>query len=165
MGEQRVLIHTDGACVGNPGPGGYAAILSLGEHRREVSGGRRRTTNNRMELLAAIAALEALKRRCRATVRSDSRYVVDGIAKGWAARWRAAGWRRDDKPTPNADLWARLLVLCQTHEVAFEWVRGHAGDPDNERCDELAEAAARQPDLPADAGYESPGLPPGSLFA
>ena len=159
----EVTVYTDGACVGNPGPGGYAAVLRCGRHRREVTGGRRLTTNNRMELLAAVAALEALTRPCRVTVFSDSRYVVEGMTKGWAARWRANGWMRTAKDAAvNPDLWGRLLALCGTHRVAFVWVRGHAGDPENERCDRLAVAAAGGQSLPADDGY--PPAPAPTLF-
>ncbi|MBX9622424.1 MAG: ribonuclease HI [Gemmataceae bacterium] len=151
----HVTVHTDGACNGNPGPGGYAAVLVCGGRRREVTGGRHLTTSNRMEMLAAIAALEALTRPCRVTVNSDSRYLVDAVMKGSAVRWRAAGWKRNRKESAvNTDLWARLLDLCAVHEVEFVWVRGHAGDPENERCDRLAEAAAREPGWPTDEGYE-----------
>ena len=127
MSGKSVTIYTDGACTGNPGPGGYCAILEYGEHRRELSGGFRRTTNNRMELMAVIKALEALKEPCQVTVVSDSEYVVNGVTKGWAKGWRAKGWRRQGKTVPNWDLWSRLLELCEFHRVKFEWVRGHAG--------------------------------------
>jgi ribonuclease HI len=136
----QVTIYTDGACLRNPGPGGYAALLVYGDRERELSGGYLLTTNNRMEVLAAIRALESLKRRCCVTVYSDSRYLVDTIEQGWR---RGA----------NADLWARLLELCRQHAVRFVWVRGHAGHAENERCDRLATEAARQPDLPPDEGY------------
>jgi ribonuclease HI len=153
--RDHVTVYTDGACNGNPGPGGYAAVLLGGGGRREVTGGRRLTTNNRMEMQAVIAALEALPGPCRATVHSDSQYVVEAMTKGWAARWRANGWRRNRTEfAVNTDLWGRLLDLCGTHDVAFVWVRGHAGDADNERCDQLAVAAAGGADLPADEGYE-----------
>lgn len=137
----EVTIYTDGACVGNPGPGGYAALLVCGARRREVAGGRAYTTNNRMEILAAIVALETLKVRCRVTVYSDSRYLVDTIERGW-------------RKGANGDLWARLTSLCARHEVRFVWVRGHNGHPENERCDQLATEAAGRSDLPADEGYE-----------
>ena len=150
----HVTISTDGACQPNPGPGGYAAILSCGPHRRELCGGVRRTTNNRMEILAAVVGLEALKKPCRVTVRSDSRYLVDGMSLGWAFRWRANGWKRGDEFVKNADLWARLLLAESQHECEFVWVRGHAGDAENERCDVLAGLALRRADLPADEGYE-----------
>ncbi len=150
-----VTIHTDGACVGNPGPGGYAAVVVRGGVRTELSGGRRRTTNNRMEMLAAVVALESLAEPCRVTVFSDSRYLVDAVMHGWAQRWRLNGWKRNrDEYAVNTDLWARLLDLCRAHEVAFVWVRGHAGDAENERCDRLAVAAAAGEDLPPDDGYE-----------
>jgi ribonuclease HI len=154
--SRQVTVYTDGACDGNPGPGGYAAVLLCDGLRREVTGGRRRTTNNRMELLAAVAALEALPAPSRVTLHSDSRYLVDAVSLGWAARWRANGWMRTRKDAAvNPDLWAKLLDLCSAHEVEFVWVRGHAGDAENERCDQLAAAAARGRDLPADDGYET----------
>jgi ribonuclease HI len=155
----EVVIYTDGACVGNPGPGGFAAVLICGHARREVSGGYRLTTNNRMELMAAIAALRALKWRCRVTLHSDARYVVDGIMNGAMRRWRGLGWRRGGGAVPNADLWEELLALCERHEVTFVWVRGHAGVGENERCDVLAESAARAEGLPIDEGYENPATP------
>jgi ribonuclease HI len=150
-----VILYTDGACQDNPGPGGYAALLRYGGHCKELSGGYRRTTNNRMELMAVIAGLRALKTRCAVRVHSDSRYVVDGIMKGWARAWRARGWRRKGGTTANADLWAVLLELCERHEATFIWVRGHAGDPDNERCDQLAQAATSAGEQAVDEGYEA----------
>jgi ribonuclease HI len=150
-----VTIYTDGACFGNPGPGGYAAVLLCGFTRMELSGGRRLTTSNRMELLAAITALEALKRPCRVTLYSDSQYLVDAVMKGWASRWRANGWKRNRKEfAVNTDLWGSLLDLCAQHEVEFVWVQGHAGNPENERCDALSIAASRSEELPVDTGYE-----------
>ena len=155
-----VLIYSDGACAGNPGPGGYGVVLIYGEHRRELSGGFRLTTNNRMELMGAIKGLEALKQRCKVTLYSDSQYVVNGVSKGWAEKWRAARWRRKGGTTPNWELWARLLDLCEQHDVALRWVEGHAGHVENERCDELAVAAAALGDaLPRDEGYEEPPRP------
>jgi ribonuclease HI len=152
---KQVKLFTDGACSHNPGPGGYGAILDYASHRKELSGGYRRTTNNRMEIMAAIAGLEALKEPCQVTLYSDSQYLVDSIEKGWAARWRANGWMRNKKEKAiNPDLWERLLNLCKTHKVQFEWVRGHAGHSENERCDELATTAAHGAHLPADDGYE-----------
>ena len=152
---KEVLVYTDGACLGNPGPGGYGIILSYLDRRKEMSGGARLTTNNRMELLAVIRALEALKERCTVSVYSDSEYVVKGIKQGWAKAWRANGWRkRDRSPALNSDLWKRLLDLCESHEVALHWVRGHSGHVENERCDALAVAAAKLPDLPPDEEYE-----------
>jgi ribonuclease HI len=156
---KRVTVFTDGACSGNPGPGGYAAILQYGEHRRELSGGFRRTTNNRMELTAAIKALEVLKKPCDVTLVSDSEYVVKGVTKNWARGWRAKGWRRSGKIVPNWDLWRRLLELCDQHRVELRWVEGHAGHDENEQCDRLAVAAASQDDLPIDVGYEQPTEP------
>ena len=155
--KKHVIIYTDGACIGNPGPGGYGAVLIFGEQRRELSGGYRRTTNNRMELMGPIKGLEALNQTCRVTLHSDSQYVVRGIEMGWAKRWRGNGWKRNRREQAvNPDLWGRLLDLCENHEVEFQWVRGHAGDVENERCDQLAVQAAHAKDLPADEGYESP---------
>ena len=147
-------IHTDGACLGNPGPGGYGVVLRYGDARRELSGGYRRTTNNRMELMAVIKALAVLKEPCQVVLHSDSRYVVDAMEKGWAKKWQANGWRRNKRELAvNPDLWEALLELCGQHRVEFRWVRGHSGNAENERCDRLAVAAARQADLPEDAGY------------
>ena len=142
---KHVDIYTDGACKGNPGPGGYGAILVYGGQERELSGGEPSTTNNRMELMGAIAALERLREPCEVTLTSDSRYLVDAVTKGWAKSWRRNGWRKTDKsPALNSDLWARLLELLEIHRVTFIWVRGHVGHPYNERCDALAvEAAGR----------------------
>ena len=157
--KKHILIYTDGACTGNPGPGGYGVVLIYGEHRRELSGGYRRTTNNRMELMGPIKGLEALNQSCLVTLYSDSQYVVEGIEKGWAKRWRGNGWMRNKREQAvNPDLWGRLLDLCETHEVEFRWVRGHSGDVENERCDRLAVQAAHQKDLTTDEGYESPTL-------
>lgn len=149
-----VEIHTDGACLGNPGPGGYGVVLRYGDRRKELSGGYRRTTNNRMELLAVIKALEALTQPCQVVLHSDSRYVVDAMERGWARQWQANGWRRNrQEKALNPDLWETLLQLCARHAVEFRWVRGHSGNAENERCDRLAAQAAKQPDLPADPGY------------
>lgn len=151
-----VTLYTDGGCLGNPGPGGYGVILKYREKRKELSAGYKHTTNNRMELMACIAGLEALKYPCRVTLHSDSRYVVDGIGKGWARKWRLRGWRKYDKsPAENADLWERLLNQCDRHQVTFKWVKAHAGHPENERCDELAKAAARGSRLRRDGNFES----------
>lgn len=134
-----VEIFSDGACSGNPGPGGWGTILRMGEHVKELSGGERHTTNNRMELTAAIEGLSALKYRCHVILTTDSKYLCDGITKGWAASWRKKGWKKaDGKPALNPDLWERLLELTERHDVEFRWVKGHAGHPENERCDELA---------------------------
>ena len=152
---KRVTIYTDGACLGNPGPGGYGVVLLFGAHRRELSGGFRRTTNNRMELLAVVVGLRSLKEACRATVYSDSQYVVNSIEKGWAARWRSNGWKRNrTEKAINADLWEQLLELCEKHDVKMVWVRGHSGVKENERCDQLSVAAANKADLPIDEVYE-----------
>ncbi|MCI5195322.1 MAG: ribonuclease HI [Candidatus Electrothrix sp. AW5] len=152
---KKVTIYTDGGCQGNPGPGGYGAVLLYGKHRKEISGGYKLTTNNRMELLACIAALEALKEQCEVTVYSDSKYVVDSLAKGWAKRWRANGWKRNKKDkAENLDLWERLLDLCEQHTIQFNWVKGHAGNKENERCDTLAGEAANQDNLLEDEKYE-----------
>jgi ribonuclease HI len=152
---KHVKLFTDGACSGNPGPGGYGVVLLFNSHRKEISKGFRRTTNNRMEILAAIAGLEALKEPCRVTLYSDSQYLVNAIEKDWAQRWQANGWMRNKKEKAiNPDLWERLLELCKIHEVQFEWLRGHAGQEENERCDELATAAARGPNLAIDEDYE-----------
>jgi ribonuclease HI len=151
----QVIIYTDGACLGNPGPGGYAAVLLSGERRKVISGGRRLTTNNRMEIMAAIEAVAHLKWPCQVTIYSDSRYLVDAMRKGWAVRWRSNGWKRNWKDAAvNSDLWGQLLDLCEKHEVDFVWVRGHAGDTLNELCDRLSVEAARQPDLCVDDKYE-----------
>ncbi|MBF8299077.1 MAG: Ribonuclease [Dehalococcoidia bacterium] len=149
-----VTIYTDGACLGNPGPGGYGAVLLHGEKRREISGGYRLTTNNRMEIMACIAALEALKKPCGVTLHSDSQYVVNSVSRGWAAKWKAKGWMRTPKDKAvNPDLWDRLLDLCRKHQVEFRWVRGHNGTAENERCDRLAVEAANSPGLAPDPGY------------
>jgi len=149
-----VLIHTDGACLGNPGPGGYGAILSCNGVEKEFSGGYSLTTNNRMEILAVIVALETLTRACEVRVVTDSMYVRDAIEKRWLANWKRNGWKTAAKtPVKNRDLWMRLDGLLASHKVRFEWVRGHAGHPENERCDELARRAAQGRGLPRDEGY------------
>lgn len=136
---KTVTIYTDGACSGNPGPGGWGAILRYKDTEKELSGGAADTTNNRMELSAVIAALSALKEPCKVTLTSDSKYVIDAVTKGWAKKWQANGWvKSDKKPALNADLWEKLLVLLEKHDVRFVWVKGHAGHPENERCDRLA---------------------------
>lgn len=142
---KKVNIYTDGACKGNPGPGGYGAILVYGSAEKEFSGGEAQTTNNRMELLGAITALSALKEPCEVVLTSDSKYLVDAVNKNWAVGWRAKGWKKSDgKPALNIDLWERLLDLLDTHKVKFVWVKGHAGHPYNERCDRLAVAEAEK---------------------
>ena len=136
---KKVNIYTDGACSGNPGPGGWGAILRYGKVEREISGGEEHTTNNRMELTAVISALEALKEPCEVDLYSDSKYVVEAIEKGWAVGWRARGWKKaDKKPALNPDLWERLLDLLEKHKVNFIWIKGHNEHPENERCDQLA---------------------------
>lgn len=138
MSEPHVVIHTDGACSGNPGPGGWGAILAIGDHRKELKGGDPSTTNNRMELTAAISALEALRRPCLVDLHTDSLYVRDGITK-WIHGWKRKNWRTaDNKPVKNVDLWKRLDAAMAAHRVRWHWVRGHAGDPLNERADTLA---------------------------
>lgn len=149
-----VEIYSDGSCLGNPGPGGFGVILVHGGHRKELSGGYRLTTNNRMELMAVITGLEALKDHCTVTIYTDSQYVVNAVEKGWAKKWKANGWMRTrtDRAV-NPDLWERLLALCAIHKASFVWVKGHAGHPENERCDELGKAAASAGNLPEDKGY------------
>lgn len=136
---KTVTLYTDGACSGNPGPGGWGAILSYNGVEKELSGGDANTTNNRMELLAVISGLEALKEPCRVELYSDSKYVIDGLSKGWAVSWRKNGWRKaDKKPALNPDLWEKLLNLTEKHELCYHWVKGHADNPYNNRCDGLA---------------------------
>lgn len=137
--KQKVFIYTDGACSGNPGPGGYGAILKYRGNKKEISGGDAATTNNRMELLGVITSLEALKKPCEVILTTDSKYVSDSITKGWAKKWQQNNWIKSDKKKAlNVDLWERLLKQLDIHEVTFCWVKGHAGHPENERCDELA---------------------------
>lgn len=137
--KKQIEIFTDGACSGNPGPGGWGAILKYKDNVKELSGGCADTTNNRMELTACIMALSALKEECKVTLTTDSKYVCDGINNGWAVSWRNNGWRKaDKKPALNPDLWESLLLLVAQHEVTFKWIKGHAGHPENERCDHLA---------------------------
>lgn len=149
MGKTQVTIYTDGAAKGNPGPGGYGIVLQSGPHRKELANGFKLTTNNRMELLASIVALESLKFPCTVTLYSDSKYVVDAVEKKWVFAWQKKGFK--DKKNP--DLWKRFLKIYHKHEVKFVWVKGHANIPENERCDQLAVAAANQKDLPDDVGY------------
>jgi ribonuclease HI len=139
---KEVQIYTDGACRGNPGRGGWGAILVWGKYEKELSGGERETTNNRMELLAAISGLEALREKCAVTLYSDSKYLVDAFLLGWVYSWRDHGWRRGRDELKNPDLWARLLALTEKHTVTFVWVKGHNGHDYNERCDALATAYA-----------------------
>ncbi len=136
---KHIDIFTDGACSGNPGKGGWGAILRYQGVERELSGGALDTTNNRMELTAVIEALSALKEPCEVTLTTDSKYVADAVLKGWVYSWQRNGWRKaDKKPALNVDLWQQLLPLLETHRVTFNWVKGHAGHPENERCDTLA---------------------------
>ena len=136
---KEVFIYTDGACKGNPGPGGWGAILVYGSVEKEMCGGEAETTNNKMELMGAICAFEALKEPCRVHFCSDSKYVIDGLSKGWALGWKKNGWKKaDKKPALNPDLWDRLLNATAPHSITYDWVKGHAGHPYNERCDKLA---------------------------
>lgn len=152
---KTIQIYTDGACSGNPGPGGYGAILRYGDNIREISRGYKLTTNNRMELRALIAALESLKEKCRLQIFSDSKYIVDALNNGWAKRWRANGWKRNKKEKAlNPDLWGKLLDLLDQHAFTIEWVKGHAGHPENERCDELAVDAISSSNLLKDDGFQ-----------
>ena len=142
---KKVEIYTDGSCKKNPGPGGWGAVLVYQGKELELSGGQADTTNNRMELTAVIEALKRLREPCQVTLTTDSKYVSDGISKGWAASWRARGWKKADKsPALNPDLWGTLLDLCEKHSVDFIWVKGHAGHPYNERCDALAQEEAQK---------------------
>lgn len=140
-----VTIYTDGACSGNPGPGGYGAVLIYGAHQKELSGGEPETTNNRMELMGVIKALQALNRPCTVQLYTDSQYIVNAVNQGWAVRWREHGWMRNKKDKAlNPDLWQTLLELLEVHQVTFHWVKGHAEDPYNTRCDELAVMESRK---------------------
>lgn len=137
--NKPVQIFTDGACSGNPGPGGWGAILRYKGHEKEISGGEKETTNNRMELLAVISALECLKEACTVEVCTDSQYIANAFAKGWLENWQKNGWKTSaKKPVKNKELWERLLVQSQRHQLSWKWVKGHSGHPENERCDELA---------------------------
>jgi ribonuclease HI len=154
-GLKHVVIYTDGACLGNPGPGGYGVVLLHGKERKEFSRGFRLTTNNRMEMLACIVGLQALKSACAVTLYSDSQYVINSMTKGWALRWRKNRWKRNGVDVPNSDLWEKMLDLCDNHKVTFNWVRGHAGNKENERCDQLAREAALGVDMAIDSVYEA----------
>lgn len=152
---KTVTIYTDGACSGNPGAGGYGAVLLYGTARRELSEGFEKTTNNRMELLGVIKGLEVLKEACAVTLYSDSKYVVDAVEKGWVFKWQKQGWMRNKKDrASNVDLWERLLVLLKQHDVKFVWVKGHADNVENERCDELARGAIQSGLLKVDENYK-----------
>ena len=142
---KEIKIYTDGACSGNPGPGGWGAVLEYGEHKKELSGGEKDTTNNKMELTAVIKALSALKEPCKVTLTTDSKYVCDSVTKGWVYSWQKNNWKKaDKKPALNIELWEQLLPLLETHQVEFVWVKGHAGHPQNERCDALAVAQSEK---------------------
>jgi len=154
-GKDEIIIYTDGGSLGNPGPGGYGAVILYNSEKKEISGGFKKTTNNRMELMAVIAALRKLGHTDKpVTIYSDSSYVVNGISKGWAEKWRKNNWIKSDKqPAINPDLWSELLNLLEPLDASFIWVKGHSGNPLNERCDELAKASASQKNLPEDPGY------------
>jgi ribonuclease HI len=163
--RKAVTIYTDGACLGNPGPGGYGTVVLVDGQRKELSGGFRRTTNNRMELMAAIEGLKTLKEPGDVLLYSDSQYLVKAMEQGWAKRWRANGWMRTTRERAvNPDLWKQLLDLCERHQVTFAWVRGHAGNPENERCDRLSVQAAHARNLAVDEGFEHPSAKELSLF-
>ncbi|NLI01018.1 MAG: ribonuclease HI [Chthonomonadales bacterium] len=154
-GDDTVTIYTDGACLGNPGPGGYAAIVQSSEGTQEFAEGFRKTTNNRMEMMAALAGLRALKQPSRVRLYSDSQYLVNGMKLGWARRWQRNGWRRNARePALNPDLWEELLRLDNHHTIEWVWVRGHVGDPLNERCDRLAVECAKKHAAKVDTVYE-----------
>lgn len=160
----KVVIHTDGGADPNPGPGGYGVVLRYKGHKKELSGGFRLTTNNRMELLACIKGLRALKQECDVVLYSDSKYIVNSVMQGWAKRWQANGWKKGKKrKIKNVDLWKQLLELCKQHNVEFKWIRGHVGVPDNEKCDQLAAEASRKHDLSIDVAYETGETQKGTL--
>ena len=149
-----VEIYADGSCLGNPGPGGWASVLRFKDHRKELYGGYALTTNNRMEITAVLEGLRALSRPCMVTMYTDSKYVANAIAQRWLSNWQSNGWKTaGKKPVKNQDLWLELANLLQTHRVDFRWIKGHAGSPENERCDELARTAAQQDNLRADEGF------------
>lgn len=148
---KKVYAFTDGACSGNPGPGGYGVVLKYNDTEKEYSGGFADTTNNRMELMGTIVALESLNQPCDVTIVTDSQYIVNAVTKRWVHKWKSMGWMRNKKEKAlNPDLWERLLKAMEKHKVTFEWVRGHNGHPENERCDRLAVEAAAQPGLTPD---------------
>ncbi len=149
----QVTIYTDGSCLGNPGPGGWAAVLSCGANKKEISGGLAETTNNRMELLAAIKGLQSLQQKCLVNLYTDSRYLHDALHKGWLKRWRKNSWKASTgKPVKNQDLWQELQKLLDRHEVRMHWVQAHQGQTENELCDRLAREQASRRDLPRDPG-------------
>jgi ribonuclease HI len=156
MQIKEIVVHTDGSSLNNPGPGGYAAVLMYKNHRKELYGGFRKTTNNRMELLGVIKALEALTERCNVTIHSDSKYVVNAFNKNWIYSWDKKGWITSSKQeVKNSDLWKRLLKLSKEHNINFVWVKGHDGNEENEFCDELCRNAARHNQLGVDLFYEN----------
>jgi ribonuclease HI len=158
---KEVHLYTDGACSGNPGPGGWAAILEWGTHRREISGGYRLTTNNRMEIIAVIEGLKLLNRPCSVRVFTDSRLIVDAFDKNWITNWMENNWRKSDKTqVKNRELWIKLHSMTKDHQVHFEWIRGHNGHAQNELCDKLAVNASKMPSLPADEVYERENMAP-----
>lgn len=151
---KKVVVYTDGGARGNPGPGGYGAILTFGKHRKELKGAFDHTTNNRMELMAVISALESLSESCQVLLYSDSKYVIDALTKNWLKGWKRKGWiKSDKKPVLNQDLWRRLDAAESRHEMTWKWVKGHAGNPLNERCDELVHEAIDEGNLQTDQGY------------
>ncbi|WP_369426767.1 ribonuclease HI [Waterburya agarophytonicola] len=151
-----MIIYTDGACTGNPGKGGYGAVIIDGDRRQELSDGYKLTTNNRMEMMGAIAALESLPSNSKVKLHTDSKYIVDAVVKGWAKKWQRNGWKRNSKEmAKNPDLWQEILDLCKIHDVEFAWVKGHSGISENERCDRLAVDAAHGSNLQDDRGYRS----------
>ena len=154
--DNHVAIYSDGACSGNPGVGGFGVVLLHNRKRLELSKGFRKTTNNRMELMAVIQGLSCLKKRCHVTVFTDSQYIVNSITMGWAKKWQANGWKRNSKEKAlNSDLWQELLSLCEEHDVEFKWIKGHHGNKENEICDRLATQAASGTDLDTDSVYEA----------
>lgn len=154
----KVIIHTDGGCKGNPGPGGYGVVLVAGRHRKELSAGFRLTTNNRMELRAAIAALELLNKPCEIELHSDSKYVIDAMTKKWVDGWKRRNWMTAGKtPVKNKDLWMRLVAASEPHKIDWRWVKGHAGHAENERCDELANLAVAKKQFQEDTGFAESG--------
>lgn len=155
MTEQRIIIYTDGACSGNPGPGGYGAVILDGGERVEISGGFQRTTNNRMELLAIIESLKHLKKKSSVLLNTDSKYIIDAVTKGWLDKWKANRWMRNKREkAENVDLWKQMVKLLEKHDVKLNWVKGHAGNIENEVCDRLAVRAARGKKLKMDKGFE-----------
>ncbi len=153
---KAINLYTDGASSGNPGPGGYGVILKYLNKEKELSGGFRKTTNNRMELMAVIVGLKSLKEKCKVNIYSDSKYIVDAIMQEWIYKWKSLGWKRNKRQKLlNPDLWKELFDLIQKHEVKIVWIRGHNGHPENERCDFLAVKASQQPNLPVDKYFES----------